>query len=284
MHTLADLSILTGEMVLIGIVIRYYFSRRIQCVHQEVKDSAAQWLRGNSPALGILAQTSALLSCLLGKKYFSLRSFVVSCLVSLSLFTAIPLLFRQYWLDGGDVSPMTFTLILLQLGMVANLVPDYLSALKGRRIIEVTAHLESRGHITALLCCDIVSSVVIKSLFLVLFSFAVAYLDNVPPLETAQYLLDVIKSIPQGGKVLVASVVFIVPSLSTHFWLGLYSASLLIGRIVYRTGILERLPSNSIRRSQRQETPIQFIGNVATVVGMLGVIALGVLANLAWRL
>ncbi len=220
------------------------FSKAEDTVKPEIKTTISNWLSNLNPEVKLAnwAMTFAsMFDGIFGKKHFSWRCFSRSCIASFVSLTIM--IFLWFSKQSSHYEPR-LVLILITLGAIVNLIPDYFSLLETRYIIKKISNTSSTIKILGLLTIDFIATVFIFSFAFMLFVMSIDissisdYLDLF--LEMGELLVfaflfeDVVTVFDQNP----TFGIWLYTTFFTSVWIWLYVLSGLIVKVGAFSGIL----------------------------------------------
>lgn len=242
--------------------IRKLFKDAEETIDPKIKKSVILWLK-NTKSTGIVAkwpeQFSALFDSTFGKRHFSMRCFVRSCIASILstiLMLCIWALVRPAEFSSAFDVEFYLMPAFLIFPIIFNLLPDYLSLLETRYFIRFLNKNSGIKRAIVILLADVVLT---ASIFLFFFFSIVARIFDEAPGDYLKLMLQL--SAKAEGDFSVG--VFFYSTFFTSVWLWLY---ILAGLIVKLINLVEKGFSSLKLLLDIEQKPISSIGMVASIL------------------
>jgi hypothetical protein len=248
----------------------------------EAKVRVTHWLRYTGPMAsrpGWADHLVVAFNKIFGERHFSLKCILRSCLASIVavciMFVAWKLLRKDEFVSfaanrvrGEGVLALVFIILA---GFIINLLPDYISYMKARKILEKIAKAKSAINVLIFAVLDTVVSV------LIFFSFAFlldwlsggAWRWNIPTLADDLVKIFTLHASAEGDPSIG---IFLYAALFVSAWSWLYAVSALLTRLMVR--LFPKLLTSAVWFFDVDGHPIRSLGCIAGGIVFIAVLAL----------
>jgi len=256
----------SGWATIIGIVLGFFVLLE-EVVQPEVKVEISKWLH-NLQIEGLLsnwpAQFAALFDSIFGKRHLSWRCFVRSCIASLVSVVLAVFLFVLFLRIKIDKELLGLTPFVLFLAVIFNFIPDYLSLLESRYVIQWMSKHNSTIRILILIVFDLIATAIIWFVSAIIVLNVINYAINL-------YAGKDVERVLYSFMFFVSTAIVIFPLLCSAFftsiWVWLYGTAGLVVKSVNKIGFCANLVKTFLNIEKR---PLSSIGIVACMLISLG--------------